>query len=334
MEAAQTSNSKNDKDNTSHHGDFMNEHEIQDALKGKIEANRKSFAGKYLTIGAKKKIVISDEASGDSKDTGSKKEGNPLPSQKEGNPLPWIEPDEDPRSNTTKHEDKKHQFTYAHMEPLDKQGKYTCDTLTDKWYEWHLKTPASISAFTNPSQSYEDQTLLGGANAFLFTDNTHTFKDNGDKFSVYFAAASPFHEPDIRTITMLKQVPLLVPVYNMSASPQDHPSMNTDDELKDLIIKDLSGIIEINASFDREPIEGCCVIRKKRLHVPNVPTDNVIGIPEDRLIQSGNTIETCHGGYWLLIKKDKLTPGDHLLDFSAISKNYELNVKILINVLV
>jgi hypothetical protein len=328
MEATHIANNKNGSDGSAHDKHFMEEKEIQIALQGKIEGNRNHFKGKKLTIGAKKTVVVPEEdGSASSKQAASK----------EGNPLSWIEPDEDEHHHATKHAEEKHKYTYRHMEELDDQRQYTCNTLTDKWYEWHLKTPASISAFTNPSQSYEDQTLLGGSNAFLFQDNSRTFKDSkdgDDKFSIYFAAASPFHEPDIRTITMLKQVPLLVPVYNMSASPQDHPSKTEDEDLKKLIIEDLSGIIEINASFDREPIEGCCVIRQKRLSVTNIPKDNVIGIPEDRLIKSGNTIETCHGGYWLLIRKEVLTPGDHLLDFSAISKNYELNVKILINVLV
>jgi hypothetical protein len=326
---AMHSSDKNGKD-TSHNRDFMDEHEIQKRLKSRIEENRRRFAGKSLSIGGTRKIVIPKEELADSKDATLRD----AVSKHEGDPLPWIEPDEDPTHNSEKHADNKHEFTYGHMEPLDNQNVYTCDTLTDRWFEWHLKTPASISAFTNPSESYEDPSFLGGANAFLFQDNSHTFKGSNDILSVYFAAASPFHEPDIRTITMLKQVPLLVPVYNMSASPQDHPSINTDEELKELIIEDLSGIIELNASFDRNPIEGCCVIRQKRLPVAHVPSDNVIGIPADRLIKSGNTIETCHGGYWLLIRKEKLTPGDHLLDFSAISKNYELKVKILINVLV
>jgi hypothetical protein len=307
METAKASNSKNGMDEQKDIEDFLKEDKIQEKLKGKIEKNKERFAGKTIFVGAGKRTL--PDPADKSKD--------------EGDPLSWIEPDHDISHHAdTKHGQERHAFTYRHLEPL---GKYNCNTLTDKWYEWHLKTPASISAFTNPSQSYEDESLLGGRNAFLFQDND---------VSVYFAAAAPFQQPDIRTITMIKQAPLLVPVYNMSASTQDHPSKKTDQELTELIIEDLSGVIELNASFDRNPIEGCCVIRQKRLPVTNVPTDNVIGIPEDRMLESGNSIQTCHGGYWLLIREKVLTPGDHLLDFSAISKNYELNVKILINVLV
>lgn len=309
METANTSYNKNGKDDQKHNKDFMNEQEIQKNLKKRIQENRNRLAKKNaerrIWAGTKEKRIED--------------------MNREGDPLPWIEPDDDENNVITQHGKTKHEFTYRHMEPLDKEEKYTCDTLTDKWFEWFLRTPASISTFTYPSQSYEDTSLLGGRNAFLFHDNDT---------SVYFASATPFQEPDVTTITMTNQAPLLVPLYNMSASTEDHPSKGTEEELKELIIEDLSGIIQLRAWFDRVPIEGCCVIRQKRLRITNIPTDNVIGIPEDRLLKSNHSIETCHGGYWLLIKKEKLTPGDHLLEFMAYSKNYEMAAKILINALV
>jgi hypothetical protein len=286
METANTSDDKNGKDDQKHNKDFMNEQEMQENLKKRIQENWDRLAEKNaertIWAGTKEKRIED--------------------MKREGDPLPWL----------------------RHMEPLDKEEKYTCDTLADKWFEWFLRTPASISTFTYPSQSYEDTSLLGGRNAFLFHDNDT---------SVYFAATTPFQEPDVTTITMTNQAALLVPVYNMSASAQDHPSKSTD-ELKELILEDLSGIIQLRAWFDREPIEGCCVIRQKPLRITNIPTDNIIGIPQDRLLKSNHSIETCHGGYWLLIRKDKLTPGDHLLEFMAYSKNYEMAAKVLINVLV
>lgn len=323
MDIQNTPNNKNSEGRVKNDEDFMDEYEIRDSLKDKIVENRgnlrERLRGRRISVGSRER-TIEDENS-------------------EGDPLPWIEPDHDANQHrVTPHgEDKeRHEFTYLHMESLDKDGYYTCDTLTDKWYEWHLKNPASISGFTNPSHSYE------GRSAFLFQDNDRYFKDTKDtkdtdekRISVYFGVASPFQDPpDFRTITMVKQVPILVPVYNMSASTEDYTSIKTDDDLKKLIIDDLSGIIEIKASFDRIPIEGCCVIRKKRLSITNIPIDNVNRVPEDRMLEHGNSIRTCHGGYWLLIRKNKLTSGEHLLEFSAVSKNYEVNAKILINVAV
>jgi hypothetical protein len=306
MEDAKITDNKNDKDHIENNEDFMDEDKIQQHLQDRMKKNRdnmRSTAQRTIWIGNKEK-KIQDMID-------------------EGNPAPWIEPDEKGNHEITSHGQSKHEFTHRHMEPVDKQGKYACNTLTDKWFEWFLKTPSSISSFTNPSQSYEDTSLLGGRNAFLFQENEPL---------VYFAAASPFQDPDIRTITMLHQTALLVPVYNMSASPQDHPNKTTE-MLNEIISEDLSGVIQLRAWFDRNPIEGCCVLRQKPLRVTNIPGDNVIGIPEDRLSKPDNSIETCHGGYWLLIRKEKLIPGDHLLEFMAYSKNYEMAAKILINVL-
>jgi hypothetical protein len=279
--------------------DFMTEEQIQTELETKIQMNLKRFPGKKILA-----------RSNEEKD--------------EGDPLPWIEPDEDRIRQLTHHAKTEHELTYRHMEPVDKKtGKYNCNTLTDKWYEWFLKTPASISAFTNPSQSYQDTSLLGGRNAFLFRDKNTL---------VYFVAASPFQNPDIRTITITEKAPLLVPVYNMSASTEDHPSLSAD-ELKSLIIEDLSGIIQLAAWFDRTPIQGCCVVRQRRLEITDIPKDNVVGIPEDRLFRANNSVQTYHGGYWLLIREEILTPGDHLLEFSTYSRNYEMDSKLIINVL-
>jgi hypothetical protein len=320
MEVTNPTNNKNGKDGHESNEHFMSERMIKYNLEQGILKNKqnlaKRLAGKKLLTGFRERTFE------DLKD--------------EGDPLPWIEPDEDENHNPTLHAKDKHEFTYRHMESLDKEGEHTCNTLTDKWFEWFLRTPASASAFTNPSESYPGTSLLGGRNAFLFQDSDHSFKDDDDntKLSVYFAAASPFQEPaDIRTITMTEKAALLVPVYTMSASTQDHPSMDTE-KLKQLIIEDLSGVIQLRAWFDRIPIEGCCVIRQSRLSLANIPSDNVIGIPEKKLIESHYSMETCHGGYWLLIRKEKLTAGDHLLEFTAYSRNYEIAAKILINVLI
>ncbi len=322
MDIQNSTNNKNGEGDVKNNEDFMDEHEIRDSLKDKILENRRLLRerlhGRRILVGGRERTIEEENS--------------------EGDPLPWIEPDHDiDHHRITPHgEDKdRHEFTYLHMESLDKDGYYTCDTLTDKWYEWHLKNPASISAFTNPSHSYEDRS------AFLFQDKERYFKDSSESkdsreiISVYFAVASPFQDPpDFRTITMVKPAALLVPVYNMSASTEDYTSKKTDDDLKKLVIEDLSGIIELKAWFDRVPVEGCCVIRKKGLTVTNIPIDNVNRIPEDRILEFGNSIKNCHGGYWLLIRKDKLTTGEHLLEFSGFSKNYEVNVKMLINVLV
>ena len=233
-----------------------------------------------------------------------------------------------------------HDFTYGHHDPLGNtkavkaKGKdnacYTCDTITDKWIEWLLTTPRSASIFANPGISMNS--AYGDSNAFLFGDvNCDTY--------VYFTTASPFQRPDFRRIIMTKKIPLLVPVYNVISSPQIFPSRSNwkpNQWIQDDIIKDLSGVYTngIKATFDGDEFYGCCVIRKHSLPIRNIPKDNSIGIPEDILRDNHSTIEVYHGGFWVLIKEELFSPGDHLLTFDTQSRNYEIQAKMMISALV
>jgi hypothetical protein len=222
-----------------------------------------------------------------------------------------------------------HKATYDHTQTIGRSN-YDCDSITDEWYTWFLTTPASLSAFSNPSSQYGDEEKSG----FEFN------KDNG---LVYFGGASPFLKPDFRRIRMTKQAPLLIPVYNVCASVQQFPSLkhekDPDATRKELINLIWNDIRKINpktfvAKLDGEPIYGCSVIRdKEALRIKNVPKNNIFNLPESELLneQTGLTMDIYHGGFWLLIKEDVLKPGDHLLYFKAESAVYEMEAKILIN---
>jgi hypothetical protein len=214
-------------------------------------------------------------------------------------------------------------LVYGHDELIGgAKGYYTCDTIVDEWFRWFLTTPASSNPFTNPGDSYQVN------NAFLMNKN-------GTR--VYFATTSPFREPaDFKTITITEQVPLLIPVYNMSASKEDFPSLKNDDgRLTALILKDLCCVDTLNATFDGDPIHGCCVIRCQAREFPIADKGNVIELPDDRIDNRPvSTIHMCHGGFWLLMREKFLDAGDHLLKFTSKSRNYEMNANILINALV
>jgi hypothetical protein len=213
------------------------------------------------------------------------------------------------------------ELVYGHDEPIGgRRGYYTCETIVDEWFRWFLTTPASSNPFTNPGDSYE-------------VNNTFLMNKHGT--SVYFATASPFREPDFKTITITKQVPILIPVYNMSASREDFPSLkNRDNKLTELILKDLCRVETLNATFDGEHIHGCCVIRNKSGDFQIADKDNVIYLPDERLDRPVSTIHMCHGGFWILLREQYLDAGDHLLKFTSKSRNYEMDAKILINALV
>lgn len=225
----------------------------------------------------------------------------------------------------------RHTITHKHLDKIGPGKYFDCDTLTDEWFKWFMKTPASSNPFYNSDTSGAGLGLSSGLgrNLFLPDGRKDTF--------IYFATASPFRSPDFRTITMTRKAPLLVPVYNMSASLLDFPSLRDDEKkLVQVVKNDLSRVKmdELEAKFDDRDIHGCCVIRSEPLEIADIPKDNIIDIPEDRLQKADFKVRICHGGFWLLIRANQFTPGDHLLRFKARSVNYEMDAKILINALV
>lgn len=209
---------------------------------------------------------------------------------------------------------------------------FNCNLATDHWFKWFLTTPAATNPYSNPGEGNRNETVLyGGKNAFLFQK-----RDT----SVYFTTAAPFHDPDVKTITLTTNGHLLVPAYNVFASEEIFPSLDTPEKLLVEVVSDLFGIIinnakyPIKAEFDRQAIYPCCVIRKEPLAIKGIPTDNVYGIPPERLGESGSSVNILHGGFWILINKDYLTSGDHLLEFRVESVNYKMDAHIRINSLV
>ncbi|MGA9845453.1 MAG: hypothetical protein WBQ25_24410 [Nitrososphaeraceae archaeon] len=217
--------------------------------------------------------------------------------------------------------------TYDHHDPIPDGGIYSCETIIDEWWKWFLSTPKQINPFTNPGNVGPDKPpiLYSSANAFLFSKK-NTF--------VYFLAGSPFQNPDIRRMVMTERASLLVPVYNIMVSPALY-TLKTDEDYIRMMKDDLKAIKKesVVATFDDQPLYGCLTIRTQPLKVFNISKDNVFDIPEDRLKDTNYEIDILHAGFWLLIKRDKFTPGDHVLYFKAQSPNYEMEEKILISAL-
>jgi hypothetical protein len=176
-------------------------------------------------------------------------------------------------------------------------GNFNYDTITDEWYKWYLRRGNG-------------------------QDNISQFGD------IYFLEPLPFQKPYFRRIIMKQEASLLVPIYSFSASSEEYPSLK-ESELIELIKTDLSGIDSVNASLDGQVIRGYCVIRDRPLQINNFPVKNITEIDGTRLSQ--NSINLYHGGFWMLIRKEDLPPGDHLLSFSAESRTFEVEAKILIN---
>lgn len=212
-----------------------------------------------------------------------------------------------------------HPRTYGHHDNIG-NGDYTCDTIVDKFVEKWYKTSSSLHPM------FHQGSYIGG-NPFLFkTHNT----------SIYFLSSTPFLNPDIRTLTMTEPTPVLIG-YLSTSSLTEFPSKKTFQDLKDFILEDLTNIQgdSIKATFDGEPIYGCPVIRQEPLKISNIPEDNVVGIPTERMPGGDDFIlEVIHGGFWIALKPENFTSGDHLLEFKVDSKNYRTNVIYTINSLV
>jgi hypothetical protein len=141
-------------------------------------------------------------------------------------------------------------------------------------------------------------------------DNVDSTNEKISSKGVYFIYPQPFQKPYLKRITMGEGQSLLVPVYSASASKKEYPSC---EDLSEVVKHDLQGITEISINLNGKEIAAKWVIRKKVLPIAG---------------------STFYGGLWLLLKAKDLGRGDHLLSFKANSKNYEVEVKIPIHVLI
>ena len=227
------------------------------------------------------------------------------------------------------HPSEKGRLTFDHDEVIPPGNFFDCNRLADMWFQWFLTTPIPKNPYSNPGERSSDGTgQYGGENAFLM-ERWNT--------SAYFTTASAFQvPPDVKTITLLKEAPLLVPVYNVYVSQEMFPSLDDNKKLLVEVIGDLLGIIptSVKAKLDGQTLEPCCVIRREPLRIPGIPIDNVFGLPKERLNESDSSINILHGGFWVLIRPEAITAGDHLLEWKVESVNYKIDAEIRINALV
>jgi hypothetical protein len=209
-----------------------------------------------------------------------------------------------------------------------------CNELADEWWKCFLTNPFDSSPLYAPTRPG-------------FTSPFH-FRNGGDDTNVakaYMIGLSGFKYPDIRRIVVTERVPILIPIYVTSAAPEEQlwdphrqaisvePNI-LDTTLTDIVIDDLCGIYHMVAEFDRKPIKGCAVLRNVPFKVFNIPSDNVRGVPPERL-SSGRSMSVCHGGFYLLLnpQSENMSRGEHLLYFKALSVNFEIEAKVHIGIL-
>ena len=76
------------------------------------------------------------------------------------------------------------------------------------------------------------------------------------------------------------------------------------------------------------------VLRKDPMQIFNVPRDNIMGLPAERLGDK-NSMKICHGGLYVLLNPDSvvLRRGEHLMVIDVKSVNYEIEAKVHISVM-
>lgn len=235
----------------------------------------------------------------------------------------WVNP------GVVDHEVDKRTLSYPH----DQVSFTNCNDLIDEWWRLFLTNPLDISPLYSSGHS-------GFTVPFLLRrhqNETRTLK-------AHMIGLNPFKSPDVRRIVLRERAPILIPVYNMSAAAEEQLwDLNLDEKIRDksyisrelteIIVDDLCGLYEISATLDNVPISGCTVLRNVPFEVQNIPSDNVRGVPSDRLSHK-NSMNVCHGGYYIMLNSESetLTRGEHLLHFKAQSVNYEIEAKVHIGV--
>jgi hypothetical protein len=206
--------------------------------------------------------------------------------------------------------------------------------LTDEWWKCFLTNPFETSPLYAPPRT-------GHTSPFIFSNNG----TDQSTAKAYMIGISGFRFPDVRKIVVTERVPILIPVYVTSAAAEeqlwdpDRQSVSVGQNdlsrtLTDIIVDDLCGLYDIYAELDKKPINGCTVLRNRAYQVPNIPSDNVRGVPSDRL-GINNSMNVCHGGFYIVLNPDSevLNRGEHLLHLKAHSVNYEVEAKIHIGII-
>jgi hypothetical protein len=123
---------------------------------------------------------------------------------------------------------------------------------------------------------------------------------------------------------------ILVPVYNMSASKTEFPGLS-DTQLLKLVDRDVNQVRQrgIIATFDGKAVTDHIF---KRLSAFTGPID-VEFMPEENILGADTeNFKIYSAGYWLLLKDDLLTAGDHSLRIKGESSNYTSDTEFYLTV--
>ena len=116
---------------------------------------------------------------------------------------------------------------------------------------------------------------------------------------------------------------ILVPVYIMSACPEEFPSLDKPGLLQDLVDKDVAGVNlddqkSIHVTLDEVDIPKS-EIEQIKIYDPPFP----VPLPDENILNLDMPFtKMITNGYWVFLDPDKIGPGEHTLYVLGKSKNY------------
>ncbi len=236
----------------------------------------------------------------------------------------WIYDDEINIQN-----DPRFRLLMPHQERIG--GLVDCNKLTDEWWRWIITTPIGNSP------------VYGLVQSAPFVPTLFKTVDGDRSARAYMVGISAFKKnpPDVKRIVLTEAIPTLIPVYNMAAGAEEYlfdekrarvtvSEEQLGEELTKIVLDDICSLRDFEAVLDGHDIAGCTVVRKQPYVIENIPSDNVMKVPDNRL-GNKNSMRVCHGGFYLEFKEMKA--GDHLLYLRAKSRFYEIEAEVHVSAL-
>ncbi|MGB7953356.1 MAG: hypothetical protein WCF23_05195 [Candidatus Nitrosopolaris sp.] len=182
------------------------------------------------------------------------------------------------------------------------------------WFTWFF----GIDAKDNPSYVQSNY----GDRSIDYNQGRYPPQFADEKGKVYFLAGAAGTKFTTRSIIPYDTWQcILVPVYIMSACPEEFPSLDAHG-LRELVDKDVAGVNlddqkSIHVTLDEVDIPKSKIEQIKIYDPFDVP------LPDENILNLDmSSTKMITNGYWVFLDPDRIEPGEHTLYVLGKSKNY------------
>lgn len=199
-----------------------------------------------------------------------------------------------------------HKGVFSHTDKFGQAQYFSCNEAVDEYFK---NTSYNMLP---PDNAISQNSYQKGSTTSLRIEKQGT--------TLEFISLPAYGDPAFATLVMsTKPDVLIVPLVYFGAGKIFYPSIRSDIGQLELVVKDLLSTQTLEATFDGQIVHGCTVIRKKPLKVYLSDLKNrALGIPEERITETGNFVEIFHGGFYLPFQPMSIKPGDHEVNTNAI----------------